>query len=198
MSSRPRRTRKIGQEFRAEAKEFAKANGLMAMTLPKELGGGGLSFLEQAVVNEQGGRATNGQGWCYTSPPRFLVEVASSAHQMATWVKPLIDNTRGYAYAITEEGAGSDVDAIEATAAAKGNGYVLNGLKWHATGGASGDFFIFQAKFADGPHAGRTRAVLRRQGDRRRDASSRAQIHAHTQRCTRSSTSRTSSCLRKT
>ncbi len=143
----------LGQEFRAEARDFAKANGLMAMTLPKELGGGGLSFLEQAVVNEQGGRATNGQGWCYTSPPRFLVEVAS-AHQMETWVKPLIENTRGYAYAITEEGAGSDVDAIEATAAAKGNGYVLNGLKWHATGGASGDFFIFQAKFADGPRAG--------------------------------------------
>ncbi len=55
-----------GREFRAEAKEFATANGLMAMTLPKELGGGGLSFLEQAVVNEQGGRATDGQGWCYT------------------------------------------------------------------------------------------------------------------------------------
>ena len=36
-----------GREFRAEAKEFAKANGLMAMTLPKELGGGGLSFLNK-------------------------------------------------------------------------------------------------------------------------------------------------------
>ena len=32
-----------------------------------------------------------------------------------TWVTPLVAGTRGYAYAITEEGAGSDVDAIEAT-----------------------------------------------------------------------------------
>ena len=31
---------------------------------------------------------------------------------------------------------------------------MLNGVKWHATGGASGDFFVFQAKFADGDAAG--------------------------------------------
>ena len=140
-------------KYRAENKQWAKANGLWAMTLPKELGGGGLSFLEQTIVNEQGGRATNGQGWCYSSPPRFLVEVATP-YQMETWIMPLIEGTRGYAYAITEEGAGSDVDAIAATAKASGNGYVLNGVKWHATGGTRGDFFIFQAKFEGGERAG--------------------------------------------
>ena len=142
-----------GAKHRASNRAWAKKHGLWAMTLPKEEGGGGLGYLEQAIVNEQAGRATNGQGWCYSAPPRFLVEVATP-YQMETWVRPLVEGTRGYAYAITEEGAGSDVDAIEATARAKGNGYVLNGVKWHATGGASGDFFIFQAKFADGPRVG--------------------------------------------
>ncbi len=140
-------------KYRAENQQWAKDNGLWAMTLPKEMGGGGLSFLEQTIVNEQGGRATNGQGWCYSSPPRYLVEVATP-YQMETWIMPLIEGTRGYAYAITEEGAGSDVDAIAATAKASGNGYVLNGVKWHATGGTRGDFFIFQAKFEDGERDG--------------------------------------------
>ncbi len=36
-------------------------------------------------------------------------------------------------YAITEEGAGSDVDAIKATATHDGDGYRLNGVKWHVT-----------------------------------------------------------------
>ncbi|MFP6728581.1 MAG: acyl-CoA dehydrogenase [Alphaproteobacteria bacterium] len=142
----------IAQQYKSRNKEWAKANGLWAMTLPVALGGGGLSFLEQTIVNEQGGRATNGTGWCYSSPPRFLAEVASP-YQMETWIKPMIEGDRSYAYAITEEGAGSDVDAIESTARPDGNGYRLNGVKWHATGGGTADFFIFQAKREDGSHA---------------------------------------------
>ncbi len=140
-------------KYRDMNKEWAKKNGLWAMTLPKEMGGGGLSYLEQVVVNEQGGRATNGQGHCWSAPPRFLVEVATP-YQMETWVQPLITGTRKHCYAITEEGAGSDVDAIAATVKSSGNGYALNGVKMHATGGGRGDFFIFQAKYADGDHEG--------------------------------------------
>ena len=142
----------IGREYRSGNMDWAKANGLWAMTIPKDQGGGGLGFLEQAVVNEQAGRATNGMGWCFSSPPRFLAEIATP-YQMETWVGPLIEGTRSYAYAITEEGAGSDVDAIESTARAEGNGYRLNGVKWHATGGGTADFFVFQAKREDGGHA---------------------------------------------
>ena len=142
----------IGREYRSGNKDWAKANGLWAMTIPKDKGGGGLGFLEQAVVNEQAGRATNGMGWCFSSPPRFLAEIATP-YQMETWVGPLIEGTRSYAYAITEEGAGSDVDAIESTARAEGNGYRLDGVKWHATGGGTADFFVFQAKREDGGHA---------------------------------------------
>ena len=62
---------------RAGNMDWAKRNGLWAMTLPADQGGGGRGFLEQAVVNEQAGRATNGVGWCFSSPPRFLAEVAT-------------------------------------------------------------------------------------------------------------------------
>ena len=80
----------FAQAYKSRNQAWAKANGLWAMTIPKDKGGGGLSFLEQAIVNEQGGRATNGVGWCYSSPPRFLAEVATP-YQMETWVAPLIE-----------------------------------------------------------------------------------------------------------
>ena len=77
----------IAQGYKFRNMEWAKANGLWAMTMPAALGGGGLGFLEQAIVNEQGGRATNGTGWCYSSPPRVIAEVAPP-YQMETWIKP--------------------------------------------------------------------------------------------------------------
>jgi alkylation response protein AidB-like acyl-CoA dehydrogenase len=80
---------------------------------------------------------------------------AGSAHQMETWVKPNIRGERHECYAITEEHAGSDVDAIRATARREGDHYLLNGEKWHVTGGNHADHFVFQAKLADGPHAGK-------------------------------------------
>ena len=57
-------------------------------------------------------------------------------------------------YAITEAEAGSDVDAIQATARRDGEHYVLNGEKWHVTSGNPADVIIFQGKLADGPNAG--------------------------------------------
>ena len=57
-------------------------------------------------------------------------------------------------YAITEEGAGSDVDAIVSTARRDGDEYVLNGTKMHVTSYNSADWIFFQAKLAGGDHEG--------------------------------------------
>ena len=127
--------------------------GLRAMNMPREIGGGGLSMLAQAVVSEQIGRVTNALGWCVTTPARWLAEEATP-HQLETWVKPVIRGERTECYAITEEGAGSDVDAIITTARRDGDVYVIDGEKWHVTGGNHADHFILQAKIAGGRKAG--------------------------------------------
>jgi alkylation response protein AidB-like acyl-CoA dehydrogenase len=134
-------------------RRLARELGLGAMDMPKDVGGGALTMLEQAVVWEQLGRVTNALGWCFHSPGRWLLD-ASSPYQFETWVKPNIEGHRDECYAITEPGAGSDVDAIAATARREGNGYALSGEKWHVTGGNKADHFLFQAKLTDGPHAG--------------------------------------------
>jgi acyl-CoA dehydrogenase len=127
--------------------------GLEAINMPKELGGGGFSTFQQVLVQEQVGRVTNALGWVVHTPASWLPEVASQ-EQLDRWVVPTIRGERRECYAITEEGAGSDVDAIQATAARDGYGYLLNGVKWHVTSFNHADHVFFQGKLAGGPAAG--------------------------------------------
>ena len=142
----------VRDRHRCRAREI----GLHALAIPKQYGGQGLTALEQAVISEQVGRVTNALGWCYSSTPPWMLEAcAGDAHQMQTWVLPNIRGERHECYAITEEHAGSDVNAIRATAQRDGDAYVLDGEKWHVTSANHADHFIFQAPLTDGPHAGR-------------------------------------------
>lgn len=134
-------------------KAKAREAGLYNMDIPEHLGGRGYSILEQAVAQEQTGRVTNGLGWCSNNPQRWMLD-ACSDHQIETWIKPLIADTRHECYAITEAEAGSDVDALRSTARRDGDDYILNGEKWHVTSGNLADFMFFQAKIADGPSKG--------------------------------------------
>jgi acyl-CoA dehydrogenase len=127
--------------------------GLQAINMPTELGGAGLTAFQQVLVQEQIGRVTNALGWVVTTPAGWLPEVATD-RQLETWVKPTIQGERHECYAITEENAGSDTDAIEATARRDGDGYVLNGVKWHVTSFNVADHVFFQAKLTEGSHAG--------------------------------------------
>ena len=131
----------------------ARELGLYATNMPKELGGGGCTALQQVLVQEQMGRVTNALGWVAATPPSWLPAVATR-DQIDRYVRPAIAGQREECYAITEENAGSDVDAIEATAYSGGDQYVLNGVKWHVTSFNTADFAFFQARLTGGPHHG--------------------------------------------
>jgi acyl-CoA dehydrogenase len=138
-----------------EAKHKARAIdlGLYAANVPAAYGGGGRTTLQQVLIQEQIGRVTNALAWVANTPPGWLPAVATP-DQIDRYVKPAARGERAECYAITEEGAGSDVDAIEATARRDGDGYLLNGVKWHVTSYNSADYLFFQAKLAGGAHAG--------------------------------------------
>src|SRR6266702_1672632 len=131
----------------------ARELGLHSTNMPRELGGGGCTSLQQVLVQEQMGRVTNALGWVAATPPSWLPAVATR-DQIDRYVRPAIAGEREECYAITEEGAGSDVDAIEATARRDGDDYLLNGVKWHVTSYNSADFAFFQARLDGGPHHG--------------------------------------------
>jgi len=139
----------VTEKHAARAREL----GLCATNMPAELGGGGCTALQQVLVQEQVGRVTNALAWAASTPPSWLPSVATP-DQIERYVRPAIRGEREECYAITEEGAGSDVAAIEATARADGDGYLLNGVKWHVTSFNTADFAFFQAKLDGGPHHG--------------------------------------------
>jgi alkylation response protein AidB-like acyl-CoA dehydrogenase len=143
----------IDPEVRRRQHERAIELGLFAMNMPKELGGTGMTMFQQTLVSEQLGRATNALGWVVHTPPAWAPAVATD-HQMRTWILPTIRGEMSECYAITEEGAGSDVDAIAATARADAGDYVLNGVKMHVTSFNHASYCFFQAKIAEGSNAG--------------------------------------------
>ena len=93
-------------------------------------------------------------GWVAATPPSWLPPVATPA-QLDRYVRPAI---AGRARGVLRDHRGGRrvrcVDAIEATAHRDGDGYVLNGVKWHVTSYNTADYAFFQAKLAGGPHDG--------------------------------------------
>lgn len=132
---------------------MARQLGLVAINQPVELGGGGYSVLQQALIQEQTGRVTNALGWVVSTPAGWLAKVATP-YQLQNYVLPTIAGDKHECYAITEEGAGSDVDAIVATATRDGDDYLLAGEKWHVTSANLADYVFFQGKLTQGPTAG--------------------------------------------
>jgi acyl-CoA dehydrogenase len=129
----------------------AIARGLYATNMPVSVGGPGCSMLQQVLVQEQVGRVTNGIAWVMHTPPAWWVDVASD-FQKERWLLPAVRGERHECYAITEEFAGSDVDAIAATAKRHGDEYVVNGVKWHVTSYNVADYCFVQAKLDSGEH----------------------------------------------
>jgi alkylation response protein AidB-like acyl-CoA dehydrogenase len=135
-----------------QARELAEL-GLSAISMPRELGGAGLTMFQQVLVSEQIGRVTNGLGWVLHTGPQWAVGIFTE-DQVERCLKPIVRRERTECYAITEPGAGSDVDAIESTARRDGGAYVLNGRKWHVTSFNKADIVFFQAKLVGGAHDG--------------------------------------------
>jgi acyl-CoA dehydrogenase len=144
---------RLPPEVAAHARARVDELGLRATNMPAELGGGGCTMLQQVLVQEQVGRVTNGLMWFVSTPPQWWAGVATP-EQTERWLRPTVAGERSECYAITEEGAGSDVADVVATARRDGDGYVLNGVKWHVTSYNHADYVFFEGVLTDGPAAG--------------------------------------------
>ncbi len=143
----------LPKEITAEHHARAIELGLYATNMPTSVGGPGFTALQQVLVQEQVGRVTNAIAWVCHTPPQWWAEVATD-YQKERWLLPAVRGEKHEAYAITEEFAGSDVSALEATARRDGDEYVINGVKWHVTSFNLADYVFVQAVLTDGPHRG--------------------------------------------
>ncbi len=121
----------------------ARELGLLGMCIPETLGGQGLSHVEQALIWEELGKATNGL-WDVVYSPAICM-VAASADQVERYVRPGCAGRRRAAYAISEAGAGSDPSRIETRAVRRGDTWLISGEKWHVTSGDIADYLVVQA-----------------------------------------------------
>jgi acyl-CoA dehydrogenase len=135
---------RLSEQGRREVKEIVLDSGLAAMNAPVELGGAGLSWLEQIAVEEELGTLTNGL-WAAVWRPTAAVLGASTPQQRERYLVPEIRGLRFGGRAVTEPGAGSDPRQIVTTATRAGNGYRINGEKWFVTLGDIADYFVLLA-----------------------------------------------------
>lgn len=135
-----------------------KDAGFTGMTVPKRLGGQGLSFLDTAVVIEQFSKVCGVTG-------RIVVEanmggISAVMHYgseaQKAFAAPFVLDGDKPAICITEPDAGSAASEMTTRADKRGNGYVLNGKKhWITGGGVSRLHLIFARVFDEqGNHQG--------------------------------------------
>lgn len=121
--------------------------GLLCPTLPEAYGGLGLDFGYNAVIDEE--LAYTGSAAGITLQSDIVCEYIlayGSEDQKQLWLPRMISGETIVAIAMTEPGAGSDLQGIKTTARRDGDDYVINGSKTYITNGQTADLVIVVAK----------------------------------------------------
>jgi alkylation response protein AidB-like acyl-CoA dehydrogenase len=121
--------------------------GLLCPTVPEAYGGLGLDYGFNTVVDEEISYAGSSAGITLQSDivADYLVHYGSE-EQKARWLPGMVSGEVITAIAMTEPGAGSDLQGIRTTAKRDGNHYVVNGSKTYITNGQNADLIIVVAK----------------------------------------------------
>lgn len=122
--------------------------GLLLCSTPEEYGGGGGDFLHSCVmIEELAAAGASGPGFGLHSEivAPYILHYGSE-EQKREWLPKMAKGETIGAIAMTEPGAGSDLQSIRTTAIADGNHYVVNGQKVFITNGQNADLIITVAK----------------------------------------------------
>jgi len=144
----------------------AGAQGLLCFDVDEEWGGAGVKdFRYNMVVAEELTRA-GANGTSFSLHTDIIVPYVSSLgtdEQKRRWLPGLVSGELVSAIAMTEPGAGSDLQGIRTTAVDKGDHYVLNGSKTFISNGILADLVIVVARTdPDAGHQGISLLVVER------------------------------------
>ena len=121
--------------------------GLLCPQVPTEYGGLGLDYRYNAVIGEELTYAGSSAGITLQSDITvdYIINYGSE-EQKQTWLPKMVSGEAITAIAMTEPGAGSDLQGVRTTAIKDGNHYVINGSKTYITNGQNADVVIVVAK----------------------------------------------------
>ncbi|HEX3697244.1 MAG TPA: acyl-CoA dehydrogenase family protein [Polyangia bacterium] len=119
----------------AEAWPAAGRVGLLLPDVPQEYGGGGGTFAHEAIVHEELARADVRFGSIVQSiVAHYILDYGNEA-QKRRWLPRMAQGELVAAIAMTEPGAGSDLQAMRTTARREADQYIVNGSKTFITNG---------------------------------------------------------------
>ncbi|HEY1709516.1 MAG TPA: acyl-CoA dehydrogenase family protein [Rhizomicrobium sp.] len=129
--------------------------GLLCTKVGEQFGGGGGDLYHCLIIIEEQTRI------CFNELTFYLhsdiiapyIELYGTEDQKARYLPKMAAGEFVAAIAMTEPGAGSDLQAIRTTARADGNGYVLNGQKVFISNGQVGNLIVVAAKTDSGAGA---------------------------------------------
>ena len=124
--------------------------GLLGADIPEEYGGGGLGAIASLLVGEHfvGGGSLSVVVNCHTGIGSMPLVFFGNKAQKAKYLPGLASGEKIGAYALTEPGAGTDAQSMQATAMLTPDGkyYKLNGTKQFITNGGFADIITTYAK----------------------------------------------------
>lgn len=126
----------------------AGAAGLLGVSVPEEYGGGGGDFRHDvAIIRAVGHRGAEAFGITLHNPVLIpYVTAYGTEEQKRRWLSGLCNGDIVSAIAMTEPGAGSDLQGMRMTARKTDEGYRLSGQKTFITNGQMADLVLVAAK----------------------------------------------------
>ena len=134
----------------ADLRAQVKAAGMWGPSLPKDLGGLGLTLVEHGLVSERLGRSPLGHYvFGCQAPDAGNLEILhkyGTAEQKARWLEPLARGEIRSCFSMTEpENPGSNPTILSCSARKDGADYVIDGHKWFTSSADGAAFAIVMA-----------------------------------------------------
>ncbi len=123
--------------------------GLLCFDVPEEYGGPGVQdFRYNVILSEEQTRANvSGPGFSvHTDIIVPYLTTLANEEQKQRWLPGCVSGETITAIAMTEPGAGSDLQGVRTTAVDRGDHYVLNGSKTFISNGINSDLVIVVAR----------------------------------------------------
>ncbi len=144
----------------AQVREKSVEAGFYGMSMPEEVGGGGVSVLNRAIVGEHVANRPPGftSGMFGGAGGPTPIMLAMDEEQREEFLYPCMEGEKLTCFALTEPDHGSDPHYMDATAEKDGDEWIINANKYWITNAPYADFAMVFARTSgeDGDYEGVT------------------------------------------